>query len=241
MKQTLQRLILKVDAMSLRERIMIFAGTALTLMLLLNALLFDPQFAQQKQLSQQIKSEQSKIAGMQTEIQQKVQSQADDPDAANKELLKQLQQQSQQMHADLLGLNNVLVKPENMASVLEDILKRNGKLRLISLNTLPVSSLTSAAPNEAKVPAEKSVVPTPPATVPAAAQSLADTSQIYKHGVEIVVQGTYLDMMSYMSALEAMPWQLFWGKAKMHVETYPEATLSLTLFTLSLDKKWLNL
>lgn len=237
MKQTLPRLILKIDAMSLRERIMVFAGAALTLILLLNALLFDPQFAQQKQLSQQIKSEQSKIAEMQTEIQQKVKSRADDPDAANKELLKQLQQQSQQMHADLLGLNNVLVKPENMASVLEDILKRNGKLRLISLNTLPVSSLTSAAPNEAKVPVEKGVVPTPAAT----AQSLADTSQIYKHGVEIVVQGTYLDMMSYMSALEAMPWQLFWGKATMHVETYPEATLSLTLFTLSLDKKWLNL
>lgn len=237
MKQSLQRLILKIDAMSLRERIMIFAGTALTLMLLLNALLFDPQFAQQKQLSQQIKSEQSKIAEMQTEIQQKVKSQADDPDSANKELLKKLQQQSQQMHADLLGLNNVLVKPENMASVLEDILKRNGKLRLISLNTLPVSSLTSAAPNDAKIPAEKIAVSVASAT----AQSVADTSQIYKHGVEIMVQGKYPDMMSYMSALEAMPWQLFWGKAKMHVETYPEATLSLTLFTLSLDKKWLNL
>lgn len=241
MKQTLQRLILKIDAMSLRERIMVFAGTALTLILLLNALLFDPQFAQQKRLSQQIKSEQSKIAEIQTEIQQKVKSRADDPDAANKELLKQLQQQSQQMHADLLGLSNVLVKPENMASVLEDILKRNGKLRLISLNTLPVSSLTSAAPNEAKGLPEKIALPAPAATVPATAQSLADTSQIYKHGVEIVVQGKYLDMMSYMSALEALPWQLFWGKATMHVETYPEATLSLTLFTLSLDKKWLNL
>jgi MSHA biogenesis protein MshJ len=227
MKQILQRKILKIDALSLRERLMIFAGTALTLMLLLNAFLFDPQFAQQKQFSQQIKLDQSKIAEMQTEIQQTVKSQASDPDAANKAFLKKLQQQSQQMHVDLLGLNNVLVKPENMASLLEDILKRNGKLRLISLHTLPVSSLIPAAPNEAKISAT--------------AQSVPDTGDIYKHGVEIVVQGNYLEMMSYMSALEAMPWQLFWGKAKMHVETYPEATLSLTLFTLSLDKKWLNL
>lgn len=235
MKQTLQRIILKIDALSLRERIMIFAGTALTLMLSLNALLFDPQFAQQKQLSQQIQSDQSKIAEMQTEIQQKVKSQAADPDSGNKELLKKLQQQSLQMHADLLGLNNGLVKPENIASLLEDILKRNGKLRLISLKTLPASSLTSAAPNEATISAEKLPAPS------VAAQSVPDTGDIYKHGVEIVVQGKYLDMMTYMSALEAMPWQLFWGKAKMQVETYPEATLSLTLFTLSLDKKWLNL
>ncbi|NMM28404.1 MAG: MSHA biogenesis protein MshJ [Glaciimonas sp.] len=239
MKQTLQRFILKIDAMSLRERIMIFAGTALTLMLLLNTLLFDPQFAQQKLLSQKIQSDQSKIAEMQAEIQQKVTSQTSDPDTVNKKLLQKLQQQSQQMHADLLGLNDVLVKPENMTSLLETILKRNGTLRLISLNTLPVSTLTPVAANAATIPAEKSGVPVPAAS--AAAPSALGTGEIYKHGVEIVVQGKYLDMMAYMSALEAMPWQLFWGKAKMQVETYPEATLSLTLFTLSLDKKWLNL
>ena len=142
---------------------------------------------------------------------------------------------------DLAGLKNVLVKPENMASMLEDILKRNGKLRLISLNTLPVSSLIPAASEEIKNPLEKIAAAAPSTTVIATSQSGTGTGDIYKHGVEIVVQGKYLDMMSYMVALEAMPWQLYWGRAKMHVETYPEATLSLTLFTLSLDKKWLNL
>lgn len=238
MKQTLQRFILKIDAMSLRERIMIFAGTALTLMLLLNALLFDPQFVQQKRLSQQIQSDQSKIAEMQTEIQLKVSSQASDPDIANKKLLQKFQQQSQQMHADLLGLNEVLIRPENMAALLESILKRNGTLRLISLNTLPVSTLTPAAADAATVPAGKSVVP---AATGQGAQDTLGTGEIYKHGVEIVVQGKYLDMMAYMAALEAMSKQLFWSKAKMQVETYPEATLRLTLFTLSLDEKWLNL
>ncbi|MGV8893973.1 MAG: MSHA biogenesis protein MshJ [Burkholderiaceae bacterium] len=232
MKQTLQRYILKIDAMSLRERIMIFAGTALTLMLLLNALLFNPQFVQQKRLSLQIQSDQSKIAGIQTEIQLKVSSQASDPDTANKALLQKLQQQSQQMHADLLGLNEVLIRPENMAALLESILKRNGRLRLISLHTLPVSTLTPAAADAATVPAEKKGVP---------AASTLGTGEIYKHGVEIVVQGKYLDMMAYMKALEAMSKQLFWSNAKLQVETYPQATLRLTLFTLSLDEKWLNL
>ena len=241
MKQSMQRMILKIDALSLRERVMIFAGAALTLMLLLNALLFDPQFAQQKQLSQQIKQDQSKIAEMQAGIQQKVKSQVVDPDAANKALLEKFQQQSQQMRGDLAGLNNVLVKPENMASLLEDILQRNGKLRLISLNTLPVSSLVPAASEESKNPPEKVAAAAPSTTASVAAQGGSDAGDIYKHGVEIVVQGKYLDMIGYMAALEAMPWQLYWGKARMHVETYPEATLSLTLFTLSLDKKWLNL
>ena len=42
-----------------------------------------------------------------------------------------------------------------------------------------------------------------------------------------------------MTELEAMPWQLYWGKVNLNAESYPKVTLTLTLFTLSLDKKWL--
>ena len=125
-----------------------------------------------------------------------------------------------------------------MTSLLEDILKRNGALRLISLNTLPVSTLNNPnlTPTDEKISLEK-----PSVTGAQAVRGIENGSGIYKHGVEIVIQGRYLDMMHYMSALEAMPWQLFWGKATMQIDTYPDATLSLTLFTLSLDEKWLNL
>ena len=236
MKHNLQPFILKIDAMSLRERIMIFVGAALTLILLFNSLLFNPQFDRQKLMSLQIQTNQSKIAVLQTAIQERVRSRAFDPDVINSDRLKSLQKQSQQLHSKLLGLNSVLVKPENMTSLLEDILKRNGALRLISLNTLPVSTLNNPNPNEEKISSEK-----PPITGAKTVPVISIGSGIYKHGVEIVIQGKYLDMMHYMSALEAMPWQLFWGKATMQIDTYPDATLSLTLFTLSLDEKWLNL
>lgn len=238
MKHKLQPIILKIDAMSLRERIMIFIGVALTLILLFNTLLLNPQFDRQKKMSLQTQTNQSKIALMQTAIQERVRSRAFDPDVINSDRLRSLQEQSKQLQSKLLGLNSVLVKPENMASLLEDILKRNGALRLISLSTLPVSTLnnTNLNPisNEEKISPEKPPV-TGTRTVPGIGNG------IYKHGVEIIIQGKYLDMMHYMSALEAMPWQLFWGKATMQIDTYPNATLSLTLFTLSLDEKWLNL
>jgi MSHA biogenesis protein MshJ len=47
--------------------------------------------------------------------------------------------------------------------------------------------------------------------------------------------------MNYLEQLEAMPWQLLWANAKLNVDEYPKSTLTLRLFTLSLDKKWLNL
>jgi MSHA biogenesis protein MshJ len=64
---------------------------------------------------------------------------------------------------------------------------------------------------------------------------------IYKHEVEIVFQGNYLDMLSYMRELESLPEQVYWNKGKLTVIEYPKASLTLNLFTLSLEKKWLNL
>ena len=64
---------------------------------------------------------------------------------------------------------------------------------------------------------------------------------LHRHGVELVVQGSYPDMVAYMAALESMQGQLFWGSASLQVETYPTATLKLVVYTVNLDKKWLKL
>jgi MSHA biogenesis protein MshJ len=64
---------------------------------------------------------------------------------------------------------------------------------------------------------------------------------LYRHGVEVVVRGNYLDMITTMAALEAMPTQLFWSGAQLEAETWPSSRLTLTLHTLSLDEKWMKL
>jgi MSHA biogenesis protein MshJ len=232
-------MVLKIDALTLRERAMIFAMAAVIVIALVNAALLDPQFAKQKQLSEQMKQEQEKTAEIQASIQQKLRDQAVDPDAANRIRLQALKQQSGQMQGAMRDVQKGLVSPDNMSELLESILKQNGRLRLMSLKTLPVTGLPEWVSIENKSAGEKSAV--------AAASPAKDKQDsqptagfVYRHGVEIVVQGGYMDMMNYMAALEAMPWQLFWGRAKLSVDEYPNATLTLTLFTLSLDKAWLN-
>ncbi|UUZ49136.1 hypothetical protein LP420_01345 [Massilia sp. B-10] len=42
-------------------------------------------------------------------------------------------------------------------------------------------------------------------------------------------------------ALESMQGQIFWGGAAMKVDTYPKATLTLVVYTVNLDKKWVKL
>lgn len=228
MKQSWQKFSTRIDAMSLRERALIFLMAAVVLVVLVNTLLLDPQFARQKQLSQKIAAEQAQIAVIQADIQQKVRARGNDPDAALRQQLAHLQQQSGQLRGALEDTRKALVAPEKMPALLEAILRRDGRLQLLSLTTLPIADLAERAPAEAKAGAAGS----------AAASSIGS---IYRHGVEITVAGTYPDMVQYMAQLEAMPWQLYWGKANLQVEAWPQARLTLTLFTLSLDKKWINL
>ena len=238
MKQYWQRIVLRIDAMSLRERAMIFAMAAVILVTLVTTVLLDPQSAKQKQLAERTKQEQEKTAEIQAEIQQKVRAQAIDPDAANRTRLQALNQQSAQMQGAMRDVQKGLVPPDKMSELLESILKQNGRLRLVSLKTLPVTDLPEWASIESKSTGEKTAAVTTPSTKQ---DSQPTTGFVYRHGVEIMVEGGYLDMMSYMAALEAMPWQVYWGKAKLSVNEYPKATLTLTLFTLSLDKAWLNI
>ncbi|RJG06397.1 MSHA biogenesis protein MshJ [Noviherbaspirillum cavernae] len=239
MKQHWQRIQLKVDALSLRERAIIFAMAALILITLINTALLDPLYAKQKQLTQGIKKDQTTMAGMQVQIQQKMAVHEADPNKANKAQLQQLKQQTAQMQDALRDMQKGLVSPDKMSALLEDLLKQNRALRLVSLKTQPAFSLAEQASVEAKLIESALATIKDKGSSQSGGKLAADT--VYKHDVEIVVQGGYFDIMNYLAQLEAMPWHLFWAKATLNVYEYPKTTLTLTLFTLSLDKKWLNI
>lgn len=235
MKQYWQRLETRIDAMSLRERAMAFAIAALLLITVINTIMLDPLLRQQKAASQQVTQDQQQIAALQSEIQIRVVSHDMDPDAPNRIRLHDLKQQSAKLHDDLKGMQKGLVAPDKMASLLEDMLKKNGRLQLTSLRTLPAALLTD--PAQTAEPEKKAG----PIQAREKADDFVAKEAIYKHGVELVVQGSYSDILSYLTELEAMPWQLFWASAKLQTGDYPKATMTLTLFTLSLDKKWLHI
>ena len=227
----------RIDALNLRERVMAFAIAALLLVALINVLIMDPLLAKQKQLSQQAAQDEQQIAAMQAEIQARVAAHNVDPDAAERARLQNLKQQSAKLRGELMGMQKGLVSPDKMTALLEDLLRRNSGLQLLSLKTLPVSLLTDPLPPEAKGPAnsEASQGKDKGQEKPAAGEA------VFRHGVELTIQGSYADITQYLTQIESMPWQLFWARAKLSVDTYPKARLTLTLFTLSLDKTWLNI
>jgi MSHA biogenesis protein MshJ len=136
-----------------------------------------------------------------------------------------------------------LVAPDKIAPLLDHLLRGNGKLKLMSMKTLPVAGLNEAMQPSVAAPAAGAGVAAVAAgaTGQPAAPQPKPRELLYRHGVEIVLQGSYVDMVSYMEALESLPVQLFWGKAKLDAQQYPNSRLTLTLYTLSLDQKWMKL
>ena len=236
MKQSWQKLVLRIDALTLRERAIIFAVAVLILVTLINAVLLDPQYAKQSKLSQQIRQQQAQIADIQNQIQQRVKLQESDPNQEERAQLETLTQRAQGMRDSLGSLQQELVSPEKIADLLENMLRKNDKLLLVSLKSLPVTRLNESVE---EIQARQQKNGQQPA--PASGAAADDVDAVYKHTVELTVQGSYLDMLAYVKALEKMPWRVFWENAQLKADGDRQATLTLTLFTLSLDKKWLNL
>lgn len=240
MKQYWSRLSGWIDARNPRERVLIFAALVAILVMAANSLFLAPLVKEETQLSKRTLQDRTAIRKLQSSIQEMAALPVVDPNAQNQARLKQLDQDAEVAEAAVRDLQKGLVSPDRMVSVLQNILNRQGKLHWVSLTNLPLQSLvTDPGPADSKL-ASQSVIAAGD-TKNIAAPAAGPANAIYKHGVEIVLQGGYLDMMAYMAELEKLSGQVFWGKVKLHVDEYPKATLTMDLFTLSLERKWLNL
>lgn len=222
----------RVDGMTLRERAMIFAAVAFLLVALIMTMFLDPLLAQQKKLSAQVVQQQEKMKEILAQIEALLQAKRADANSPARQRLEQIKRQLAEGDFYLQSRRERLVAPENMPSLLEQVLNKNGGLQLVSLKTLPVAPLIEKAARPGTGRHAPPAVPAEDAAVP--------DKQIFRHGVQIVVRGSYLDLLQYLVALEHLDAQMFWGEAAMDA-AYPEVSLTLTLYTLSLDKSWLQI
>ena len=68
-------------------------------------------------------------------------------------------------------------------------------------------------------------------TVPAV--QVQGGAELYRHGLELTLRGSYFELMQYLNDLEKMPARLLWGGVDLQVEQYPEVRLMLQVHTLS--------
>lgn len=226
MKQHWQRLSARFDALSKRERTLIFAAAVIGLALIGYQLLIEPQLVRHAMLTRQFGQQQQAQAQIKARL---AELRAREPDAQNRAALQELRRRLAQAETEFRTVQDSLVPPERMATLLDAMLRKNRALHLVSLNTLPASPVVEKA--EAKTGAK--------AGDERKMEKPADGGGLYRHGVQITVRGSYADLLEYLAQLEKLPEKMYWGRVTLASEEYPVAVLQLTVYTLSLDKSWL--
>jgi MSHA biogenesis protein MshJ len=218
---SLQSALNKLDAVTIRERAMVAVAALAVVAGIWQWLLMQPLDARRSALLSQISAlEESSTAA------------ADAIAAAN--LNDESLRMARELAADRTSLEGIdhalysettgLIRPEQMAQVVTDVLRQRGHLTLISLRNDPARPLI--------VPAT-TATPGPDAAPPLLAGPYVQT-------LTLELQGSYLDVLTYLQALEHLPWRFYWTSLDLRSAGYPMNRVTLQLSTLSLDPTWLG-
>jgi len=120
----------------------------------------------------------------------------------------------------LILYTDTLIAPQRMALMLENMLHERGNLQLVSLENLPVAPLFKRED--------------------AAKEKDNDVFGLYRHGIRLVFKGDYMKTMDYMQNLEQLPWKFYWQNFSYEVQKYPQALITINIYTLSTSKWWIG-
>lgn len=208
-----------------RERLlMIGAAMALALMAA-DALWLAPALKSFRAARQQQAAAQAALQAMQTDL-DRLAGQGSQQARARQAELASWRQRVRDADAALREHEDSLVGPDRMISLLEQLLARHGQVRVRAMHSLGRSDLL-AAPGNASAAASAASAPVAPG--------------LYRHGVELVLEGGFGELLSYLQAVEALPQRVLWGSVSLKVEQHPRSVLTLRVYTLSRERHLLEL
>lgn len=225
----------RFNALKQREQILVMIAGVAILLMLCDQLFWDPISRSNKQQKNTIDSSQQQLEQLKAanaEINAKL---AEDPDAELRRNLDAINEHLEQQNKQLEKLTVDLIPPEQMASVLRKVLSERGNLQLLALH------------NEAAKPAftpkdetETNNAVSTDTNANADENTERERVAIYRHGLTLELKGRYFDIVEYLQALENLQWHFYWEKLDYKVDTYPEAIVTLKVYTLSNRESWIG-
>ncbi|MDR6965861.1 MSHA biogenesis protein MshJ [Shewanella putrefaciens] len=201
------------EVLSRRERVLI--GIALlALVSIIGFMPLESLWKKQTSISQQLKAleQENQISVQQIELYQ--QRLTMDPNQDYQQRLVLLQQQNQDIDAQLNEQMVDMVPADYMPALLGNLLGQVQGIKLIKF--------TSIAP------------------VPLLAVGDEKKLNLYSHGIRMSLEGDYFSVMRFVEAVEAMPDKLYWKRLDYKVAEYPKGMIDIEVYTLSLNKDFIS-
>jgi MSHA biogenesis protein MshJ len=225
MRERLVKAVQAIDRLSLRERLMLLGAGLFVVGGLWEAVLAAPLAARERIANEQVIALRDRLAELDTAL-------TVTSDGLTEGMPEQLERvdalraRVASAEEELRIFTTDLVEPEEMRLVLEELLSRQVGLKLVSAvnrAAQPVLVEETSEPGEAQ-PVEPS----------------DDTPRLYRHSLVLTLEGSYLDCLRYLEAVERLPWHLHWSRLELVAGDYPQNRIVLELTTLSLDEEWIG-
>ena len=198
----------RIDALELRERILLLTATVVVVYLLVDSLGLQPILKAQQVTGQQISDIETKLGAMRQQADLFNYKSDQDPLAERQENRDGLESELAGLDDRIIGQLGALVEPAQAAEMLEQVLTGHRGLKLKSL-------LASSEPlTDLEIGKQES------------------GGGLGRYQIEMVVEGGYMDLLRYLQDLEAMPWKFFWQEVDFQTADYPRAETRLQLYTL---------
>lgn len=213
MKPPWRRLAARLDAMSLRERVLVAVAVLAVLGGGWVLAVLEPWLDDAAARAGKLAAVERQTAAARDRVQSLLRRAQEDPNRALRAREAQLRAEIERLDEQLRTRAGDFVAPDQMARALRDLLGVQGGLRLVRLETVAPEPLQ---------PGEGTTVP------------------VYRHGLELEFVGDYLSTLKFLQAVEQLPWRFFWDRLDYHVERHPTARVKLRIHTLSGREAWIG-
>lgn len=203
----------KIDALSMRERLLVLITALVLIAAIWHTLLMQPLEKRAAETRAELAALEQRISAANQNLEDQILQLAGGGNEQRSRIAS-LRRRIDEINAALGDHAAELIDPAEMAQVLEGVLKEQSRLTLVRIrNTTPDSLSADEEP---------------------------DAVTFYRHGLEIEVEGSYAACLEYLSAIEALPWRLYWQVLELDVIEYPLNRIRIEVGTLSLDEEWIG-
>ena len=209
----MQRILALFNNLGVRERLGVILALAAALYFTLDLALISPEQERHKTLKAALAKTESELTSVRGDIVIVKAQLEKDPHAKDR---AQLDAYRKAIDEAANFLAQVETDPAQVSALLRQLLSATPGLTLVSLKTLPPVAVVDMAKG-------------------GAAGKEASARTVYRRGVQLSVKGNYLALLPYLEKLQALPTRVLWSDARLDVQTYPDATLSMTIYTLGAD------
>lgn len=210
----------QIDALTLRERALLLGGVFMVMFLFWDWMLMSDITRQSKAVNAHISQVQERMTQLSETIAAAARTRGGDPNTLLQDELQRLRSDIAVLDEKLGERNSAIISPAEMAKVLENVLEKHGRLRMIAVRSLERTTLFEAATGlegGSELP-----------------------GNVYRQGLELEVEGRYLDVLAYLRELEGLSSQFFWERLVLESKDYPINRVRIVVYSLNLEEGWLG-